>query len=245
MRSAAATVARDDRRGPHRPQHGLPGAEGLQDRRGRGADRRPRPRGRGGARRARGLGPAGHREDPQRPARRRPRAASISPTGSSTRPASRRSAFTRARRRCTTRARPTSTSPASSCATLARAGDPQRRDERPRLDPARVRAHRLRGGHARARRARQPVAVRAAARHARRASRRRPRSSPSSSGSCSAPSSTSGERRAGRYLRKFYPWYVDRLGGSKALQAALQATDTHRRGAGRARRVWTSLTIAA
>jgi tRNA-dihydrouridine synthase B len=35
-----------------------------------------------------------------------------------------------------------------------------------------------------------------------------------------------GERRAGRYLRKFYPWYVDRLGGTKALQAALQATDT-------------------
>ncbi len=35
-----------------------------------------------------------------------------------------------------------------------------------------------------------------------------------------------GERRAGRYLRKFYPWYVDRIGGSKALQSALQATDT-------------------
>ncbi len=35
-----------------------------------------------------------------------------------------------------------------------------------------------------------------------------------------------GERRAGRYLRKFYPWYVDRLGGSKSLQGALQATDT-------------------
>jgi tRNA-dihydrouridine synthase B len=35
-----------------------------------------------------------------------------------------------------------------------------------------------------------------------------------------------GEPRAGRYLRKFYPWYVDRLGGGKALQAALQATDT-------------------
>jgi tRNA-dihydrouridine synthase B len=31
-----------------------------------------------------------------------------------------------------------------------------------------------------------------------------------------------GEERAGRYLRKFYPWYVDRLGGGKALQAALQ-----------------------
>ncbi|MGH2900963.1 MAG: tRNA-dihydrouridine synthase, partial [Solirubrobacteraceae bacterium] len=35
-----------------------------------------------------------------------------------------------------------------------------------------------------------------------------------------------GERRAGRYLRKFYPWYVDRIGGSKALQAALQATNS-------------------
>ena len=35
-----------------------------------------------------------------------------------------------------------------------------------------------------------------------------------------------GARRGGRYLRKFYPWYVDRLGGSKALQSALQATDT-------------------
>jgi nifR3 family TIM-barrel protein len=35
-----------------------------------------------------------------------------------------------------------------------------------------------------------------------------------------------GERRGGRYLRKFYPWYVDRLGGSKTLQAALQATDS-------------------
>jgi tRNA-dihydrouridine synthase B len=35
-----------------------------------------------------------------------------------------------------------------------------------------------------------------------------------------------GELRGGRYLRKFYPWYVDRLGGSKTLQAALQATDT-------------------
>jgi hypothetical protein len=35
-----------------------------------------------------------------------------------------------------------------------------------------------------------------------------------------------GERRGGRYLRKFYPWYVEQLGGSKALQAALQATDS-------------------
>ncbi len=35
-----------------------------------------------------------------------------------------------------------------------------------------------------------------------------------------------GSHRAGRYLRKFYPWYVDRIGGSKALQGALQTTDT-------------------
>ena len=31
-----------------------------------------------------------------------------------------------------------------------------------------------------------------------------------------------GEERAGRYLRKFYPWYVERLGGGKDLQDALQ-----------------------
>jgi len=31
-----------------------------------------------------------------------------------------------------------------------------------------------------------------------------------------------GAERATRYLRKFYPWYVERLGGGKALQVALQ-----------------------
>jgi tRNA-dihydrouridine synthase B len=35
-----------------------------------------------------------------------------------------------------------------------------------------------------------------------------------------------GPVRAGRYLRKFYPWYVERLGAGKGVQAALQATDT-------------------
>jgi tRNA-dihydrouridine synthase B len=34
-----------------------------------------------------------------------------------------------------------------------------------------------------------------------------------------------GPDRAGRYLRKFYPWYVARLGGDKALQDALQRAD--------------------
>ena len=31
-----------------------------------------------------------------------------------------------------------------------------------------------------------------------------------------------GADRAARYLRKFYPWYIDRLGGDRALQAAAQ-----------------------
>ncbi len=35
-----------------------------------------------------------------------------------------------------------------------------------------------------------------------------------------------GAERASRYLRKFYPWYVDRLGGGRALQAALQSAPT-------------------
>lgn len=35
-----------------------------------------------------------------------------------------------------------------------------------------------------------------------------------------------GPDRAGRYLRKFYPWYVERLGEGKALQEALQRTAT-------------------
>jgi tRNA-dihydrouridine synthase B len=35
-----------------------------------------------------------------------------------------------------------------------------------------------------------------------------------------------GPERAARWLRKAYPWYVERLGGGKDLQATLQATDT-------------------
>jgi nifR3 family TIM-barrel protein len=35
-----------------------------------------------------------------------------------------------------------------------------------------------------------------------------------------------GADRAGRYLRKFHPWYVERLGGSKELHTALQQTST-------------------
>jgi tRNA-dihydrouridine synthase B len=35
-----------------------------------------------------------------------------------------------------------------------------------------------------------------------------------------------GDERAGRYLRKFYPWYVERMGAGADLQAALQQTAT-------------------
>jgi len=35
-----------------------------------------------------------------------------------------------------------------------------------------------------------------------------------------------GADRAARYLRKFYPWYVERLGGDKELQDALQRAAT-------------------
>jgi tRNA-dihydrouridine synthase B len=35
-----------------------------------------------------------------------------------------------------------------------------------------------------------------------------------------------GPERAGRYLRKFHPWYVDRLDGGKDLHIALQQTHT-------------------
>jgi tRNA-dihydrouridine synthase B len=35
-----------------------------------------------------------------------------------------------------------------------------------------------------------------------------------------------GEDRATRYLRKFYPWYIERMGGERALQAAVQTAPT-------------------
>jgi tRNA-dihydrouridine synthase B len=41
-----------------------------------------------------------------------------------------------------------------------------------------------------------------------------------------------GVDRATRYLRKFYPWYVERLGGGKALQASLQTAPTLEAGRG-------------
>ena len=61
---------------------------------------------------------------------------------------------------------------------------------------------------------------------ARRTSRRARRSSPSGAGSLDRAVEHLGPDRAARYLRKFHPWYVERLGEGKALQAALQQADT-------------------
>ena len=36
----------------------------------------------------------------------------------------------------------------------------------------------------------------------------------------------SGPERAARYLRKFHPWYVERLGAPQGVQDALQQADT-------------------
>ena len=35
-----------------------------------------------------------------------------------------------------------------------------------------------------------------------------------------------GAERAARYLRKFHPWYVERLGAPKSVQDALQRAET-------------------
>jgi hypothetical protein len=34
-----------------------------------------------------------------------------------------------------------------------------------------------------------------------------------------------GPQRAARYLRKFYPWYLERLGADKETSAAFQRSD--------------------
>jgi nifR3 family TIM-barrel protein len=50
-----------------------------------------------------------------------------------------------------------------------------------------------------------------------------------------------GRERAARYLRKFYPWYVEKLGGGRALQAALQRAAT----VDEARALFSASTVAA
>ena len=108
----------------------------------------------------------------------------------------------------------------------ARAGDRLRRHGGRRAHPLGVRAHRLRGGHAGPRRARQPVAVRAGAGRARPRSRRADEVLAEWHWVIDRAEEHLGPDRAARYLRKFHPWYVERLGAPKAVQDALQRADT-------------------
>ena len=122
-----------------------------------------RHRGRGRARRARGLGPAGHGQAARGAQARRRRGLRGRAPARRGRRRRRSRRSTRAPRPCATRARPTTSSPRDLVAELPVPGDRLRRDGGRRAHPRRVRAHRLRGGDAGPRRARQPVAVRAGA----------------------------------------------------------------------------------
>ena len=138
----------------------------------------------------------------------------------------RASRSTRAAPPCATRACPTTTSPRSSCSELpvpVIVSGGMEGAEHIRW----VFEHTgLRGGHAGAWRTRKPVAVRAGAGRARRGSDAPTRSSRSGTGSSIGPRSISGPIRAARYLRKFHPWYVERIGAPKAVQDALQRAET-------------------
>ena len=89
----------------------------------------------------------------------------------------------------------------------------------------RVRVHGLRGGHARARRAGQPVAVRAGPRDA---SREPSRDEILAEWEWVIDRAVEhlGPERAARYLRTFHPWYVDRAGAGREVQHALQRAGT-------------------
>ena len=140
MRSAAETVAAARRR-DHRPEHGLPGAEGLQDRRGRRADQGSRHRGGGRARGRRGQRAPGHGEAAQRPApgetdgyalaHRLVEEAGVAAIGFHPRSAA-----------VHHKGMPDYDLAARLVESLAGAGDPDRRPARPRVDPRRLRAAR-------------------------------------------------------------------------------------------------------
>jgi len=54
-----------------------------------------------------------------------------------------------------------------------------------------------------------------------------------------------GPERANRYLRKFYPWYVERLGGARGKQASLQAALQQAASVERARELFAQAAYAA
>ena len=161
MRSAAATVAE---RGADLIDlnMGCPVPKVLQDRRRRRAHQGPRHRRRGGARRARGQRAAGHRQAALGPAPGGDRRLRRSPTASSTRPASARSASTRAAPAVHHKGTPDYDLAARLVQSLDAPVILTGGLRRPRGRARRLRAHRGRRRHARPRLAGQPVAVRAA-----------------------------------------------------------------------------------
>ncbi len=216
------------RRRPDRPQHGLSGAEGRA---------RPGPGRRCcaipispcgvAARRDRGLGPAGDREAALGARARRSLAASSWRCASSMRPGSRRSPFTRGRRRVHHPGRPDYALAAELACAARRVPvivSGGLRDGR--CGPSRLLGVGRRRGDDRPRRARQPLDLRAADRRAAPSRRPVPRSSPSCAGSSIVARST-GERSApSRNLRKFYPWYLEQLGITGPGADAYQRTDS-------------------
>jgi hypothetical protein len=146
-------------RRPDRPQHGLPGPEGLQDRRRRRAAQGPRHGRRRRARRRGGLRPARDRQAARRGLRRRAPPRRGGRRGRHHLPPAHGQGPPQGppRLRPGRRARPGA----------SRAGDHLGRHAGGGAHPLGVRVHGRRGDHARPRLAREPVAVRAGARHPR------------------------------------------------------------------------------
>ena len=213
MASAAERVAERGRR-PDRPEHGLPGAEGLQDRRRGGVARGPGARRGARARRRRGQRAAG--DGQAAPGCGRAMTAASRSRGRWRRGLRRRALrSTPATPPSATRASPTTSSRAAGGGAAGPGADLRRAADAPTRARG-VRADGRGGGAARPRLAGQPVAVRGAAR-ARAAepdARRDPRRARLGD---RARREHLGRRARARYLRKFYPWYVERLAPPPAL----------------------------
>ena len=137
----------------------------------------------------------------------------------------------RARRRSSTRASPDYALVRELAAPRRRAGD---RLRRARLAPrAPARAYELSGGRRgddRPRQLRQPLDLRGADRASGRGARRREEIAEELLWVVARAEEHLGERRASHYLRKFYPWYVERLGIGRQRGGRVPAPDRPRAG---------------
>ena len=207
---------------------GCPVPKVLQDRRRRGAASRPRPRGRGRAAAIEGSRAAGDRQAALGARARATARASTSPGGSSPRPAWRRSPFHPRPAAVSHRGAPDYDARRASWSSCGgRAGDRLRRAERP---PTRARRAYERSGADAVMIARgslgNPWIFERAAGERRPSPRRGRDRRPSCAGCSTAPRSIWGAERAARNLRKFYPWYVERLGFSGPEADRFQRTES-------------------